>query len=567
MKIATIHLLKAIVAQSGIIMIILYAVQDRFRIKATRSYLSVTLVGLAIVSAWAMYDCGHYAKWPFYINKHDFWHYYMGPKYSQEVGYVHLYPCAAIVDAENDARFERTGVRDQEDYSKTISVKDILRRRDEYKAKFTPERWEEFEHDVLFFRQLMGKGRWQKALGDKGYNATPVWNMPARIMTNMIPTPEPLQGEDLRYERIGFGLRCLLGLDLALIVLLMTAISWAFGWRTMLFAMVFFGTNYMINQTHIKGSILRMDWMSFLVISTCLLKKGYYKTSGALMGYAAMSRIFPAVFLFGMGAKLLWPFVSPVYDRLGRRFSSKRRTTSKPSNTTSQERQNLWTFLITTLKSQRRYLEFFVVLSVVVAIAFSLSVQFDGGIKKWKKYQELINHHNEDIVGVRTGFKHVFLNLYNPSRQAEYRPVNRGDTWKKNVQKKFEEQHLVWNGILLLVLGVSFFAVRGLEDHETVPYGFVLAFFMATPTFYYYVMLVVPLLLFAPKLDRIPQALGMAFMFAVSVLGYVLYIEMKQNFTMFYVLSWMYLILSLYIMYIAFQTRPAPTKVTEQESN
>jgi len=74
--------------------------------------------------------------------------------------------------------------------------------------------------------------------------------------------------------------------------------------------------------------------------------------------------------------------------------------------------------------------------------------------------------------------------------------------------------------LLLLLPALTF--VRGLQDHEALAYGFVFVFLLATAAYYYYLLLCVPLLFFAPQLERPQHALGVAFMFFTGIMGYVL---------------------------------------------
>jgi hypothetical protein len=74
---------------------------------------------------------------------------------------------------------------------------------------------------------------------------------------------------------------------------------------------------------------------------------------------------------------------------------------------------------------------------------------------------------------------------------------------------------------LLLVPALSF--VGALEEYQAVAYGFVFFFVLSQATYYYYLILSVPLLFFAPSLDKLQSALGTAFMFFTGFFGYVLF--------------------------------------------
>ena len=38
------------------------------------------------------------------MNPHDFYHYYVGPKYHRELGYFDLYECSVVADRETTRR-------------------------------------------------------------------------------------------------------------------------------------------------------------------------------------------------------------------------------------------------------------------------------------------------------------------------------------------------------------------------------------------------------------------------------------------------------------------------------
>lgn len=502
MKIQVLHTFKSHIAEASIVLVVLYAFYDRFKINTNRVWVNTALLILALLSVGAYFDFGHYAKIPFYINRHDFFHYYMGAKYSREIGYLHLYPSSIIVDSENDPQYKPKSVRDQENYRHYPLVKNIIKEKDFYKKKlFTQDRWKEFEKDTLYFRQLMGAARWQRALRDKGYNATPTWNMVGRLLTNSVPTDNDAAMLFLRM------------LDPALIVIMFLTVWLAFGWRVTLLGIIFFGTNFMMNQTHIKGSLLRLDWVTMMVMAISFIKLKYYKTAGLLMGYATMARIFPVIFLFGMGAKFL--------------FDLKK-----------------------TKKINPQYLSFFIAFTIMISALFTTSIVADGGIDTWKTYMSLITMHNDDVVEVRVGFKYIFLGT---TKKTEGMTLNQ---FKDDKNKKFHDYAPLWWCIQGAVLLLSLFCVKDLEDYETIPYGFVPAYFLIGPTFYYYVMLIIPVFLFTPKLENLHRAIGISAMFAISIAGYFLFKFMNLNYPLFYWNSLMYLGFVIFIMVISLQTKP-----------
>ena len=57
---------------------------------------------LTILGLGAYYDFGNpNTRYPDYYHRHEFYHYYLGSKYFEEVGYTRLYECSMIAEVEN----------------------------------------------------------------------------------------------------------------------------------------------------------------------------------------------------------------------------------------------------------------------------------------------------------------------------------------------------------------------------------------------------------------------------------------------------------------------------------
>ena len=57
-------------------------------------------------------------------------------------------------------------------------------------AHFSPERWQQFKHDVGYFRSQHDVKRWDEAQTDHGYNGTPVWNIVGTTLANAAPASD-----------------------------------------------------------------------------------------------------------------------------------------------------------------------------------------------------------------------------------------------------------------------------------------------------------------------------------------------------------------------------------------
>jgi len=223
--------------------------------KKARVFLAVVLILICGVAVGAYFDFGRYPKFGRFMNPHDFYHYYLGSKYSREVGYLYLYECVTVATWENTGQLKHRGVRRMDDYTYT-SGESVVREAEKYRRLFSHERWEAFKKDVGFFDEQLGR-RFVMVTQDMGYNPTPVWNMVARAITNRVST-----------RHIGL----LVYLDLALIALMFFAVWAAFDFRTALLALAFFCTCFPMSYTHSRGGFLRLDWVMMLVMAVCALK-------------------------------------------------------------------------------------------------------------------------------------------------------------------------------------------------------------------------------------------------------------------------------------------------------
>jgi hypothetical protein len=226
-----------------------------------------------------------------WVNFTDSFHYYMGPKYFRELGYTGLYECAAVAELElgSGAKVARRTYRDLST-NEPVAGQTLLRHPQRCKERFEPGRWQQFVHDIDFFRHRVA--RWEITMQDWGYNATPVWNLAGSLLAG----PGPV--DDAR-----LGLSTLL--DVPCLLAMWGFVAWAFGWRTLCVGLVFWGTNPWSGYNWTGGSILRQEWLVASVIGVCLLRKQKFVAAGATITYAALLSIFPGFLAVGVGLKAI----------------------------------------------------------------------------------------------------------------------------------------------------------------------------------------------------------------------------------------------------------------------
>ena len=220
------------------------------------------------------------------------------------------------------------------------------------------------------------------------------------------------------------GMVCVSLLDLLLVFLTAACVAWAFNVRAALIWVIFFGCHYLISTHYtLRAAFLRLDWVMCLALAVCFLKKGWYGLAGGLTAYAALARVFPVAFAFGMGVKMLAD-------------------------------------VIKTRKLGRNYLAYWASFTGAMVMLVGASIIYSGGIESWKEFLSKILQHDRDISGWRIGFKYVFLMSYNG-----------GAFWGQDLGQFFEHWKVVWWAIQLIVIAASAFLIRYLDDYEALAYG------------------------------------------------------------------------------------------------
>lgn len=423
-----------------------------------------------------------------YLNAYEFFHYYLGSKYAAELGYSDLYESALVALKETGRRDLPATVRDLK-AGRPVGQKEALAKAETLKAKFSPARWEEFKGDVRFFRNsFRGAQGWNKMMNDKGYNPAPMWTLAGGTLANLVPTSSPR------------GMMALALIDVGLMITAAGCVVWAFGPRTAIFLAFVLFTQYVTSHTHMKASFMRMDWIMFLLIAACMIKKQHWKTAGFLLGWAACSRIFPIIFAFGIGAKLL---LDLLIDR----------------------------------RINRQYLACLVTCGATI-LFFAFASWLYTSTAYWQEFLTKIADHNDDISPWRVGFKYVWLLSCRGSGAGSLAQMYTDwSTW----------YHAIQAGVLLLCIPLA----RRLEDFEAFCLGIVAVFFLVAPTYYYYIVVLVPALFFAAKLDSWPRAVGLGLILVEGMLAHYGHRVWDRTYPQFFSISVMMMVIVLYLALVA----------------
>jgi hypothetical protein len=260
-------------------------------LKWRRGDTALALVGLLGFFGW--WNLGHF-HFDHYVHIWEHYHYYIGAKYGPELRYARIYECTAAADIADGMR-ERVKKREMRDLATTNELgpsDDIVNNPLLCTKHFTPERWKEFREDIRFFRNHFPADRWDESQTDHGYNGTPVWAIAGRLVANY--------GE-LTWKKIDV----IAGIDSGLLVLMWLITWWAFGWRSMCVALLWWGFDFPARFYWNGGSMLRYDWLFWLVVGICLLKKRYHFGAGMALTYATLLRIFPGFVVAALILKAL----------------------------------------------------------------------------------------------------------------------------------------------------------------------------------------------------------------------------------------------------------------------
>ena len=245
------------------------------------------VLALLAVAALGSVNFGFFHPGRGHVHYWDAFHYFMGAKYLPELGYSRLYEATYAAGRELGAFDYVTQLRDLETYAlrDATSVDQSAVR-----SRFRPERWEAFKRDLTYWGPHINE--WRGLLQDHGYNDPP----PRALLLHLLLRGVPANAVTVTL---------LSSLDYLLVAAAFVAVRWGFGELPAALAGAFFFLSSLARFDFIGGSILRWDWIAALLAGLSLFARGRGAAAGALLGYAVLARIFPALFLLPLGVKWL----------------------------------------------------------------------------------------------------------------------------------------------------------------------------------------------------------------------------------------------------------------------
>jgi hypothetical protein len=418
---------------------------------------------LALILAVATVN---YARWGMEtplrkVDTYDLLHYYVNAKYFDELGYFDLYPALILADHEENGPYYEEGskymAQDERGHGMRPIEHAVARGTTVKAEKFTAETWSTFKHDALYIqRNIKGLNDdlWRQLIQDHGFNGTTVWTMIARPVATAVPVE---------------SIKWLCHIDTALLIAAAVTVGWAYGADVAMWSVLFLLLTYSGRWPTYSWSFLRYDFLAGMMIAMALLRKGRPFLAGVFSGWSATLRLFPALWLFGPGAK---GFAGLAQKKV-----------HKPL--------------------------------LVFLGGFALSAVVLQGLAVVEFGPEVVKVHLENMED------------HNSSEQLSSRRIGlalalpyRGDT-SKNIAKEtkavIEGQkplRFAIAGVLMVALA---WGLRRARDDEAYAFGFLPFFFLTTASYYYYVARITLVILHASDLRKPKHVFGLTWLLGLEL--------------------------------------------------
>ena len=404
---------------------------------------------LGVVAIMAGLSWWNFMNFHFPSHEHtwEHYHYYIGSKYFEELGYHRMYACAIVADDEagvalTDRTFRNLFTNEME------PARAALRMREECARVFSADRWERYKRDLSYFRMKMGS-RWEAAQHDHGYNATPLWTAVGGALANLTSASDS-------------SLRWLSLLDPLLLLIMWGFVFWAFDWRVACVALIWWGTNYPGRYFWVGGGYLRQDWLATAVIGVCLMRRERPATAGFLLCWSTLLRVFPGFLVLGLVLKVLYEVVR-----------------SRSLNPVRQRRR------------------FVTACAVTLTLAVGASALLTGGLKSWNGFVDNSRKHMTTPLTNNMGLKTaVGFSMEDRARRSVggdgADPYAR---WKALRVENVEQRAWFYYLVVILAMAATGYAARHQPDWVALCAGALLVPLATELTCYYYsIMLIAGLL-------------------------------------------------------------------------
>lgn len=372
-----------------------------------------------------------------WVRVWNVYHYYLGAKYFEELGYRDLYVASLQADREGDNYWsDIPRVRDLKTYQRVR--RSVAETGYEAHDHFSPLRWQEFQRDVSALQKQLPARDWRPIFTDRGYNPSPLWTALGGTLAGFFPADQTLT------------LKLLGLLDFGLLATTFWCAYRAFGPRAAALLVLFFALSP-VNQGRIVGGFLQFDWLCAIVCGFCQLRRERPVSAAALLAYAVMSRSFPLLLVAAAGLPVVWRWIASGRIR-------------------------------------RTYLRFAVGLASFCVLAFGVGCLAGGGLDAWSDFAGNLHHHAEEhrFGERRVGLQHVFTH---DLRSFEF------DESSQERRSLFTRQKGLYLTAAAVFLGLFFAVTWRRNVPDAFIFGLVPLFVLVTSSRYYWACLaLLPLL-------------------------------------------------------------------------
>jgi hypothetical protein len=317
---------------------------------------------------------------------------------------------------------------------------------------------------------------------DHGYNPPPVWTMTGKAVSS-------LGRADDRFFKL------LAGIDVVLNAGTLLLFNWAFGFRVMAVAAIFWGVNAPADFAFTGGAFLRQDWLFLLVAAVCLARKRRFGLAGFALTWSALLRIFPGVFVFG------WLIIAAIH--LVKRLREARER-GEPLSVPG---------LFSHLHPDHRRL--FGGCVVAVATLVPISAVTCGTDAYAAFYQHTLRTHQNTPLTNHMGLETMLVHTWN-GRMRFAQDDNQSDAfegWKKGRIERFQHMKPVFWAIVTIIFAWTVWALRNTRLLWVgTALGLPMVMCLTNLTCYYYSLFIVGAVLVAVR----PQ-LGAPFLVASAI--------------------------------------------------
>ena len=439
------------------------------------------LVAAVLFSFGVFHNLGEF-RGDSFVHHGEMFHYYLGSKYFEELGYYELYNAVIVADAEQGNDLARlpfyTDLRTYQNTPRETALGDAERVR----GLFSDARWSAFKGDVAFLKQATGLPRTLDfifLLMDHGYNGSPISTFILGLLTNAVPVTQ---------------LKLLAWLDVLLVVAMGVLVFRSFGFEMGALFSVHFCVNILNAHDYVSGSILRYDWLFYVVAAVCLLEKGRHASSAFFLTLAAMLRVFPAVLFYGIAVTV---------------FRSVRETGSV----------------------DRKFIRFGLAAGVTGLALFLLpAVSLGTVLQPWKDFASNTALHDRGVYVNHLGLRGVAL--FEPSQLSlkkfgeAYGTAPGGDIvrhWQDTKEREYRQKKpIILFSSLLVLLGLTAILWKTkASESESLLWPVLLIYTLSYPAHYYYCFLSLLILLFFRRPNSLRAFVPLCLLWVLNVCALV----------------------------------------------